>query len=146
MKKPSRSPPRAEPFDIPGVGLVPMLYIEAWGAYEAFRRLGFKDEEVTLLVAGNVDTGTLRENVLHVVVKSQGLEFVYTVDVIDRSHPEAQEIYRKLIEAIAERRIPMPQLDEMYRSTWIGAVDGEHFMALAGLLVSKGFRLVALEN
>lgn len=134
--------PRTEPYDVPGFGLVPMVYVNAWSAYEAFRRLGFTKDEVEFMCCQNGDLGFVRDNVLHVEVRAQGLDFVYTVDQIDRPREEANECLGKFLNHIASLiGQDSPLVMEIYRSTEMGAIDGKHFLTLAAAMVVKGFQL-----
>lgn len=144
MKK-KQKPRRTAPFHVEGIGEVPMLYVETWAVYEAYRRLGFKDEDTVFLVAPNGDTGFIRKDVIHVLLRAQEREFVYSIQPIDRSFEEAKQLLTALKAAIADKVIPEPQLQEMYRSTEVGG-DVERFQALATGLLMKGFHLPALEN
>jgi len=124
-----------------------MLYIETWAVYEAYRRLGFKDEHTQMIVAPSVDpAGKMRDNVLHVVLEAQGHRFNYSLAPIDRPFEDARKLIFDLKTAIAEQKIPDSQLTEMYRSTEIGAIDGYQFQILSALLVTKGFLLPAIAN
>lgn len=138
--------PRTEPYDVPNVGLTPMIYIEAWAAWEAFMRLGFTNEELDLMVCPNLDTGERREDVIHVRLRSAGSEFIYTVAPIDRPLEEAQKIMRGLFKAMTDRLLTVDQKTDMYRVTTIGALDGKHFLAMTSALINKGFRIRAIED
>lgn len=146
MTKLKRVKKRTTPFHVEGLGLVPMLYVEVWGLYEAYRRLGFKDEETEMVVGDTEITGTLRRDVIHVCVKAQGLTFNVATKELDRSFAEAQKLIFDLKTAIAEHRIPHEQLTQMYRSTDVGHPDGQLFLHLGVLLTAKGFNLRALAN
>lgn len=139
--------PRTEPFDVPGIGLVPMLYVNTWAAYEAFRRLGFTADEVQFICCGNGDLGFVRPNVIHVRVQAQGLEFMYTVAPADRRYEEAQEYLKTYLQTMAAlMKSESPLVMEMYRSTEMGELSGEHFMSLTMAMINKGFRLRVIEN
>lgn len=145
MVKP-KSKRRTEPFQVTGVGSVPMLYVEAWGVYEAYRRLGFQDDDIKMEVMDNLDTGTVRKNVLHVTLSAQGKEFVYSLWEIDRSFEDAQKLILDLKTAIYEEKVSLKEGDAMYRATRVGALDGLVFKELTFRMIDKGFEIPALMN
>lgn len=120
----------------------PRLYIEAWAAYEALRRLGFADEETTALAARSRQDGP---EMFHVVLETQGRRFVCTIGPLDRSFEEALSTWRLLREAIADGSINDDALTSMWRGSKIGG-DVNEFAALVLLLKQKGFSIPALTN
>jgi hypothetical protein len=124
-----------------------MLYVEAWGAEQAFRRLGFSRDDVYYIVADNADRGFVEKNVLHVVLRAQEKEFVYTVGAIDRPMDEARAFIIRFKEALGNSELISEAFGTaLYRATQMGAVEGKRFMHLAELLLRKGFVLPALVN
>ena len=137
----------SETYDVPGIGPVPMLYVEAWGAEQGFRRLGFSRDDVYYIVADNGDLGYVRKDVLHVTLRGQGKEFTYTIDKLDRDADEALAFIRRFKETIGnEEFVSEDFATAMYRATQMGQLDGDRFRTLSLLLIAKGFVLPTLTN
>lgn len=131
---------------VAALGEVPRVYHEAWAVYEALRRLGFADDEIIAEVQPGFDAdGVAHEEMLHIVVRTQELEFTYSVAPIDRSFDEAQKYWFRLREAISTSAITEQELLSLWKSSEMGS-DLEHFTTLATLLTMKGFRIPAAAN
>lgn len=122
----------------------PRPYIEAWGCYEAFRKLGFSDEQVSLVYGPvlNPETGRGGEQ-LYVRLDAQKREFVYVIGPLEEDRAGAMAIIDELWRRIRERDIEDDELECMWRSTEIGG-NTAVFSVLALKLREKGFVLPAL--
>lgn len=125
---------------------IPQIYVEAWGAYESFRKLGFRDNEVEIAYGpcGNPVTGESGEQ-LQVRVVAQGKRFVYTVGPISEGFERGRAIIYELKRRIADREIKDEALEAMWRSTELGS-NHSWFAMLGVKLQEKGFVLPALTN
>ncbi len=125
---------------------IPHIYVEAWGAYESFRKLGFSDDQVQFVhgPCGNPVTGESGEQ-LQVRVVAQGKQFVYTVGPIDEGFERGRAIIYELKRRIADGEIKDDALERMWRSTELGS-NADVFATLSVKLQEKGFVLPALTN
>jgi len=120
----------------------PRVYLEGWAVFEAFRRLGFKNEEIGAIVGRSPEHGP---DTFHLVLASQGKKFTYTVLPIDRPFDEAVAFWNSMFEDISSGSVKDDALLEMWRASRMGS-DEVHFATLVMLLQEKGFRIPALEN
>jgi hypothetical protein len=125
---------------------IPQIYVEAWGAYESFRKLGFSDDEVETAYGpcGNPVTGESAEQ-LQVRVVAQGKRFVYVVGPVDEGFERCRAIIYELKRRIADGEIKDEALVAMWRSTELGS-NADWFAMLSVKLKEKGFFLPALTN
>lgn len=123
---------------------IPRPYRETWAAYEAFRKLGFKDEHIThhaapvMLPDGKMSTDPW----FCVVLAVQGKRFTVTVAPLDRPFAEARELLERVRCAIGERRVSDADLERMWAESKMG--DVTYFTAFGMAVVAKGFFLPAL--
>jgi hypothetical protein len=128
------------------LGKVPRVYHEAWAVYEALRRLGFEDDDITAEVHPGFDAAdALHQEMFFIILRAQELEFFYAVAPIDRGFAAARDYWFRLREAISCGAIPERELLSLWKSSEMGR-SLEHFRTLATLLVAKGFRLPAAAN
>lgn len=132
--------------DATSVTEIPQIYVEAWGAYESFRKFGFSDNEVEMAYGpcGNPVTGESGEQ-LQVRVVAQGKRFVYVVGPVDEGFVRCRAIIYELKRRIADGEIKDEALEAMWRSTELGRNHG-WFAMLGTKLQEKGFFLPALTN
>jgi hypothetical protein len=134
--------------DVTGIGAVPMLYIEAWATHEPFRRLGFREDELSYLVGASAQMGA--KEVLHLVLRTQGKEFIYTLLPLDRSVEQATLLLNELCNKIRTGELSDEELERMYRATRIGTPGPEAIAALRGQLIAaltlKGIGIPAIAN
>ncbi len=132
--------------DATSVTDIPQIYVEAWGAYESMRKLGFSDDEVEFAYGPcrNPVTGESGEQ-LQVRLVAQGKRFVYTVGPIDEGFERGRAIIYELKRRIADGEIRDAALERMWRSTELGGNHG-WFAMLGAKLKEKGFFLPALTN
>ena len=125
---------------------IPQIYVEAWGAYESFRKLGFSDDQVQFVygAAMNPVTREIGEQ-LQVRVVAQDKQFVYVVGALDEGFERGRAIIYELKRRIADREISDDELERMWRSTELGG-NADWFAALSIKLQEKGFVLPALTN
>ena len=125
---------------------IPQIYVEAWGAYESFRKLGFSDDQVQFVHGPSMNpvTGEAGEQ-LQVRVVAQDKQFVYVVGALDEGFERGRAIIYELKRRIADREISDDALERMWRSTELGG-NADWFAALSVKLQEKGFVLPALTN
>ena len=122
---------------------VPQIFIEAWGVYEALRKMGFADDDVSYIY-GPVETpGGERLVALQVRLETQGLRFVCIVGPLEESLEKSSEIMMAFAAAIADGTIDDASLRRLWQSTRIGSSTGA-FSSLGSSIVAKGFFLPAL--
>ena len=125
---------------------IPQIYVEAWGAYESFRKFGFSDDQVQFVHGPSINpvTGETGDQ-LQVHVVAQGKRFIYTVGPIDEGFERGRAIIYELKRRIADREIKDEALEAMWRATQLGS-DVDWFAILSVKLKEKGFILPALTN
>jgi hypothetical protein len=114
----------------------------AWALYEAFRKLGYKHEQVWVSVNPDVLTGHLTFYTVLLPDGEDGPRFnaaagpVYDVDVIERE-------WREWKTAVADGDVP----DSKLRELWFEHFPTEEILAeLVMALRNKGMRAPALES
>ncbi len=125
---------------------IPHIYVEAWGAYESFRKLGFSDDQVQFVHGPTVNpvTGETGDQ-LQVRVVAQSKRFIYTVGPIDEGFERGRAIIYEFKRRIADGEIKDEVLERMWRSTELGG-NADLFAILSVKLKEKGFVLPALTN
>lgn len=125
---------------------IPPLYRHVWSVYEAFRRLGFKDDEVTYLSAQTVlsDGSVSPEEYVHVVLRAQDHDFTVVTGPLDRPVEDARAFLETLRLAVRDRLVS----DETLRRIWTESKMGDvsYFTAFTLALMESGFVLPALTN
>ncbi|MBM4270531.1 MAG: hypothetical protein FJ144_28650 [Deltaproteobacteria bacterium] len=120
---------------------IPPLYRATWSVYEALRRLGFGDDDVTF-VAG--PTTQVQATCLHVVLTTQGKSFTVTVGELDRPLAEARDLLEKLRLSVRDRSTPDEVLLRIWRESEMGDIG--YYTDFCGALVARGFVLPAVTN
>ena len=122
------------------------IYLEAWGAYESYRRLGFADDDVQFVYGPAINPVTGEEGeMLQVNLVCQDKSFVYVVGTLVDGFEKAQGIIQELKRQISSREISDDRLERMWRSTQLGSSPAR-FALLATLVKDKGFILPAVTN
>ena len=125
---------------------IPHIYVEAWGAYESFRKLGFSDDQVQFVHGPTVNPVTGETGVqLQVRLVAQDKQFVYVVGALTEGFERGRAIIYELRRRIADREIKDEALEAMWRSTELGG-DVDWFAAFTVKLREMGFVLPALTN
>jgi hypothetical protein len=122
------------------------IYRRVWAVYEAFRKLGFTDDDVKY-VAGSVrlqDGSVSPTN--HMVVQLVAQDKVFSVFVGELDHPieEAREALEALRLALRDHSISDDDLKTMWNESRMG--DVSYFGEFAMALINNGFVLPALAN
>lgn len=125
---------------------IPPLYRHIWSVYEAFRRLGFHDDDVTYVAAPTVlpDGTTSADDYIHVVLRAKERTFIVVTAPLDRPADEARVVLETLRLAIRDRVVSNETLHRMWSESKMG--DLSHFTAFAVALRERGFVLPALTN
>lgn len=130
---------------VKGVGKVPHAYVEAWAVYEAFRRLGYEDEDVLTEFAPGIYMGTMVDRMIHVSLIHGDLSFTVDVEPVAESFERAREIHYLLRKAIRKRKnLSDRVLLEMWRGSSMG--KEENFTTLVAAMMAKGFDPPAIMN
>lgn len=125
------------------VGKVPNAYVEAWAVYEAFRRLGYADDDVLTEFAPGVHMGSVVDRMIHVSLLHGGLKFTVDVAQVEESFERAREIHYLLRKAIRKRKhLSDRVLLEMWDRSSMG--KEENFTMLVAAMMAKGFDPPAL--
>lgn len=125
---------------------IPPLYRAAWSVYEALRRLGFTDDDVTF-VAGQtvlIDGTIAPDRYMHVVLETQGQRFTVTVAPLDRPLKDAQAMLDRLCASIRDGSTS----DDVLRRIWAESEMGSagHFALFCNALLERGFTFPAMAN
>lgn len=125
---------------------IPPLYRATWSVYEAFRRLGFTDDDVTFISAQTVlrDGTPTAESWLHVVLTAQGKTFTVTVAPLDRPFDEAQAMLERLRVSIHDGTTSDATMHRMWRESEMD--DVARFMRFCAALSARGFKFPAMAN
>lgn len=126
---------------------IPPLYRHVWSVYEAFRRLGFKDDEVTYLAAPTVlpDGSASTADYIHVVLRAQDRTFTVVTEPLDRSIEDARSFLETLRLAIRDQLVDDETLQRIWLESKMGG-DVSYFTAFGQALMVHGFVLPALSN
>lgn len=125
---------------------IPLLYRHVWSVYEAFRRLGFTDDEVTYLAAptGLPDGTASKDDYIHLVLNAQDRTFIVVTAPLDRPVEEARALLETLRLGVRDRLVSDETLQRIWSESKMG--DVSHFTAFARALIERGFALPALSN
>lgn len=113
---------------------IPRMYREAWAAYEAFRKLGFKNDDIYPMISNSITHG---KDVFHIVLEAQGKQFIFTIGKIDRPAEEVNEYWNKLIEAVCDMTLSDDTLHRMWKESFFG--DKNNCKKLLIKISQKGF-------
>jgi hypothetical protein len=112
-------------------------YVEVFGCHEALRRLGFSADDI-YVVPGI--SAKFKERCLHVVLKTQGKEYVITAARLKtpKEDEQVRDEWLSTIDII--KRARPDQQQRIWAASAMGA-DVSTFQALALSLLTKGFAL-----
>lgn len=130
------------PFD-----LLP-AYREALSIFEAFRRLGFRADDIYFQVGGHIDKPEVVASPSGprtvgpgyqaiVVLMSQGLRFDAVVGFLDQEPATIEETWQALAQAIMDGHVASADLDRL----WAESEAFAHGIQLIFALLKKGFVL-----
>jgi hypothetical protein len=125
---------------------IPMVYRHTWSVYEAFRKLGFTDDNVKYM-AGRIrlQDGSISKTD-HLIVRLEAQDRLFTVIIAEMDEP-FEYVRDKLEEmrlAIRDRLVSEDDLLTMWQESKMG--DLGYFGEFAMALVQRGFVLPALAN
>lgn len=125
---------------------VPPLYRDTWATYDALRRLGFRDEQITH-VAGNVvmsDGTVLDGEYVVVVLAADCREVKFTIGPLDRPFEEARALLEAVRCAIADGSITDEVLLRLWDTSPLGKLHV--FEAMTLTVLQKGITIPVFQN
>jgi hypothetical protein len=125
---------------------IPVLYRDTWAVYEALRKLGFKDEQISHLATPVVyPDGTTPEGEHIVVVLTTGDKHcTFIIGKLDRPFDEARDLLERVRNAIANREIDDHTLRRLWETSALAKL--ENFQSVAAVLLNKGIVLPVSQN
>jgi hypothetical protein len=125
---------------------IPPLYRATWSAYEAFRRLGFADDDITFVAVPTVlrDGSSSKERWMHVVLTAQDKTFTVTVAPLDRPFDEAQAMLERLRVSIHDGSTSDATMERVWREAGLG--DMGCFADFCATLLARSFTFPAMAN
>lgn len=115
---------------------IPWPLCQAACIHEAFRKLGFKPEEIFVGLLPAEVNGSLYDKVVTVVLRAQDKQFAATVCRWDISEDQFAEKWSWMIDWL-NNRAPHEDLDRMWQQSAVGSADD--FVTLGQALRDKGF-------
>lgn len=123
---------------------IPALYRHTWAVYESFRKLGFKDDDITYLAAPVVLPGSGDDSAaqvskgeyLSVVLETQGKKFSAVIGPLDRPFADAQVLWRQILQSIQDGSTSDATLRRMWNESRMA--NELHFGSLIAALLGQG--------
>lgn len=125
---------------------IPQLFRDTWAVYEAFRRLGFTDDEIVhvsapaMLASGKISP----EPYMSVVLRAQRLDFTVVIGPLDRPYDEAKELLERLRLAIRDGLVTDATLSALWQQSKMA--DVSYFAMFCVALINRGFTLPKVTN
>lgn len=125
---------------------IPPLYRSVWSVYEALRKLGFADEQVTYISGQTLlpDGSVSANDWLSVVLTASERTFTIVVGPLDRSFGDAQAMLESVRMAIGARRVSEPDLLRMWNESKMASL--EYFTRFTEAIVAFGIDIPELKK
>jgi len=111
---------------------LPQPYREAVAFFEAYRKCGFRSDDIFVVVAGT--DGRVQ---LNVALKTQGREVLATAGFLVATREAVIATWVEVASAVSEGRVSQAHLDE----AWVGSMAFAQKARLAAVLARKGILL-----
>jgi hypothetical protein len=125
---------------------VPPLYRDTWATYDALRRLGFRDEQISH-VASNVvmaDGRVLDGEQIVVVLTADCRDVKFTIGPLDRPFEEARTLLEAVRLAIADGSLDDRTLLRLWDESPLGRI--QVFEAMTLTVMQKGITIPVFQN
>lgn len=110
---------------------IPMPFRDALACHQAFRRLGFKSDDIYVLYS---------DGFLYMILKTQGKEFNINLGTIEINEIEFPKIWAEIVETFNTG--PEQEVLEI----WDKSLIKNNFQLISGLIRKKGIMLPNLMN
>ena len=117
-------------------------YVEAFGIHEALRKFGFRSDDIFFSIGISANFGG---RCMHIILKTQGKQFIMTVCKIDDDVTDEQ-VYNRWSEVatlMSSHMISQDEANRMWQQSQMGK-NQDDFEALALAIQAKGFFLPGL--